>query len=113
MLWKAVRGEMRLPGEVGRLPLPQYGVLWAFDKAGFETGDILIALRQEEEKETYQIRNSAGDILAEFGTLLEARIASVGMKESTEIIERKFVDGEWEETIVYQRIITLRPEVEK
>ena len=114
----AVRdGKQELPGEAGRAVWVKQGdedhiYDWVADviENGVRT---FIAFRPGEEKETYQIRNSGGDILAEFSTLLEARIASVDMKEGTEIVERKFVDGEWEETIVYQRIIALRPKEEK
>lgn len=53
----------------------------------------------------YQIRDEQGNTLIEFATLLEARIASVDIKEGTQIIERIFIDGEWEETMVYRRIL--------
>ena len=60
----------------------------------------------------YQVRNKQGKVLVEFGSLLRARIASVDIKDGTQIIERSFVDGEWEEVVVYERNSTTLPEEE-
>jgi len=56
-----------------------------------------------EESVVYLIRDEGGKILAEFCSLLQARIASVDMKEGKEIVERSFIDGEWEEVVLYER----------
>lgn len=53
----------------------------------------------------YQIRDKQDKVLAEFGSLLQARIASVDIKEGVQIVERMFVGGEWEETVLYGRIL--------
>lgn len=51
----------------------------------------------------YQIRDKQDTVLGEFGSLLRARIVSVDIKEGTQIVERSFVDGEWEEVVLYSR----------
>lgn len=56
-----------------------------------------------KEQTVYQIRDTQGDVLAEFDSLLHARVASVDMTESMQIVERSFVDDEWEDIILYER----------
>ena len=51
----------------------------------------------------YQIQDKQGNVLIKFGTLIQCRIASVDMKQGTQIVERTFVDGEWEEVVLYER----------
>lgn len=58
---------------------------------------------QQLDRVVYQIRDIQDKVLIEFGSLLQARIASVDIKEGTQIIERSFVDGEWEEVVLYER----------
>ena len=56
-----------------------------------------------EGQTVYQVRDAQGKVLAEFGSLLRARIVSVDIGEGRQIVERSFVDGEWEEIVLYER----------
>ena len=60
----------------------------------------------------YQVRNKQGKVLAEFGSLLRARIASVDIKDGAQIVERSFIDGEWEEVVLYERSSATLPKEE-
>lgn len=52
----------------------------------------------------YQVRDKHGKVLAESSSLLRVRVASVDIKEGIQIIERSFIDGEWEEVVLYERV---------
>ena len=59
-----------------------------------------------EKEEFYEIRDGEGKVLRKCRTLLEARLASLDCPNGSVIVERRFVDGEWEEQEMYVRLKT-------
>ena len=52
----------------------------------------------------YEIRDGEGKVLRKCHALLEARLASLDYPDGSVIVERRFVDGEWEEREMYVRL---------
>jgi len=52
----------------------------------------------------YEIRDGEGEVLRECHSLLEARLASLDYPNGSVIVEKRFVNGEWEPREMYVRL---------